>query len=72
MTDHVPVPCSVPRCQNEASFWVADIAGRETFYLCDTHNVETEGFYQHIETDGSVTNREVAVYACADPCEVCN
>ena len=72
MTDHVPVPCSVPRCQNEASFWIGDIAERGTFYPCDMHNVETEGFYQHIETDGSITSREVAVYGCSETCTVCN
>ena len=71
MTTHTPVACSVKHCTDEANYWIAAIGGRETFYLCDAHNPECDGFYQHIEADGSSTMHEVAVYACADACPDC-
>ena len=72
MTSHTPVPCSVKNCADEASYWIANFGGRDTFYLCSEHNPENDGIYSVIETDGSITRHEVAVYACADDCPDCN
>ena len=65
------MPCSVKHCDNEARVWIANVGGRDTFYLCDDHMPETET-YVVIETDGRRTDHEIALYARADNCPVCD
>jgi hypothetical protein len=73
MTTHIPVPCSVKDCANEGEYWIADVGGRKTFYLCADHLADTDdGVYSVFEDDSSITHHEVAVYACAEDCDVCN
>jgi hypothetical protein len=73
MTTHIPVRCSVKDCTNEGEHWIADVGGQETFYLCVEHLDDTDdGVYSVIEGDTSITHHEVAVYACAEDCDVCN
>ena len=73
MTPHVAVKCSVKYCRDEATWWIANIGGRDTFYLCSEHNPEAfDGLYHVINADRSITSREVGGYACADTCGDCN
>lgn len=73
MTLHFPVKCSVRDCRDEASWWIADIGGRETFYLCSEHNPESaDGLYHVINHDRTITTREVGGYSCNDTCKDCN
>ena len=71
MSTHLPAPCSVKDCSNEAEAWIANIGGRDTFYLCDEHLPECE-IHLVINDDGTITNHEVAIYSCAEDCAVCN
>lgn len=73
MTTHIPAQCSVKDCANEAEHWIADVGGQETFYLCANHLTDIDdGVYSVLEDDSSITHHEVAVYACAEDCDVCN
>jgi hypothetical protein len=69
---HVPAHCSVIGCTREATRWIADVGGQDTFYLCADHMPESDGVYSAIGADGTITNHEIAVYACADDCDICN
>jgi hypothetical protein len=72
MVLHQPASCSVQDCEEDAENWIANVGGRQTFYLCSGHTPSTDGFYSVIEDDGTITNHEIAVYACADDCPTCN
>jgi hypothetical protein len=74
-TKHTPAYCSVPGCRRDAWRWFAyEGQPQETFYLCDPHaEVLSPGddVVRVLTPAGVPVERELAVYACAEECWVC-
>lgn len=83
--EHMPKPCDISGCQNEAEYWIdtdngfveqllASTTNTGTFYLCGDHESEIaeDGIYTHLRIDtGEIFKVEIAVYQCHPECNVC-
>lgn len=82
MALHVPARCSVRGCHYDARRWFdAELLfGRTyrpaTFYVCDEHaecfSPDDETVYWFDLETGFIRTVELAVYACAEDCRICN